>query len=196
MNLIKPYILVLDGPRGSGKSTTGKALVERFQEIGLSSEYVKVTRGTDKSEFQHMIELFHGWKQKKQIWVIDRFAASEWVMSLLFNRVTSYVQLTIDCQVINQYVTNNGASYILMADVPVLDARIIARNEQRTWEVTPELIPPIWRAAAGSLNCFFLDTTQMSQKQVIEKIFSDVMIDLAEDDYLQEEIPDGLPVNT
>lgn len=196
MNLSKPFILVLDGPRGSGKSTTGKALVDRFQSVGLPSEYVKVMRATGKSETQHMMELYASWKQETKIWVIDRFAASEWVMSLLFNRVSSYTQLTCDCSLVNQYVVSNGASYILMADVSVLDARIIARNENRTWEVTPEIIPPMWRAAAGALNCHFLDTTQMNQKQVIEKIFGDVMYDLHECDFLEEEMEDELPINT
>lgn len=162
------FLVLLDGPRGAGKSTVGNALVQKLHDDGwpLVTYFKKVKRDPD-NEYQNMMDHITEWTQFGGIVVVDRFALSEWTMSIVHNRRTDYAQLTLDCRLALNVARECGFAAILTADAEELDRRINHRNEQRGWDMPVDVVNPIWRAAAATFDVEIIDTTKRSMDDVV-----------------------------
>ena len=170
-NFHPTFLVILDGPRGSGKSTVGNALVERLHNDGWPLvTYFKKTKRVPEDEYTNMMEHITAWNQIGGIVIVDRFALSEWTMSIVHNRRPDYAQLTLDCGLALNLAREQGFAAILTASDEELDRRINSRNEHRGWDMPVEAVNPIWRAAAGAFKVELIDTTTRPLLEVVDML--------------------------
>lgn len=174
-----PYrLIVIDGPRGVGKSTVGQELVKNLTELDYQATYFKKVIRSEENELQNMQEHLLAWKQIGGIVVVDRFFASEWVMSMTLNRRQDLTALTHECLKMAAEVKSAGFGVILSARAEVLDSRIEARGT-RGWDISPVVTGPMWRAAAGTFDQTYIDTSDKTVDEVQRTLLVATVIGLA-----------------
>lgn len=168
----KLQVILLEGPRGAGKSTVGRLLVDKLKAAGKQATYFKKAVRRPDNEFNNMMEHIMAWKQTGGIFVVDRFAITEWVMSVVHDRCTDYELLTDECQIALFSAIEDGIAFILTASNRVLEKRMKERGEDgRIWDMDPAIVAPIWRAAAGVFEVALLDTTYMTLEETVDTIY-------------------------
>lgn len=154
-------IVILEGPRGTGKTTLCSELVNRLKEVGLPAELHKGQRVGDPIE--GMISTIHEKFTEDKIWIVDRFHLTEWVMSIHLER-RDFVELTRDIRCIDIHLQQVGAlGVILDAPDTVIADRVTRRNDGRGFEMPLERSRKLWEAAAalsGFMNIAVNDTDQ------------------------------------
>ena len=163
-------LVLVDGPRGAGKSTVSQALVAKLQEEGHQATYFKKVIRKPEDEFGNMMEHIDTWQAIGGIVVVDRYALSEWTMSIVHNRRGDYQQLTNECSIALLNATAHGFAVILTASAEVLNDRINHRNEHRGWDMPIDTVGPIWRAAAGTFDVQLFDTSDTPVELVVNML--------------------------
>lgn len=140
-------IVILEGPRGTGKTTLCLELVSRLQALGLPAELHKGQRIGDPIE--GMISTIREKFTEDKIWIVDRFHLTEWVMSIHLER-RDFVELTKDIRCIDIYLHQAGALGVILdaPDVVIAD-RVVRRNDGRGFEMPLERSRKLWEAAAA-----------------------------------------------
>lgn len=161
-----PNIIVIDGPRGAGKSTTARNVVKRLNDHGVSAIYFKKT-GHKYNEIDYMRELISTWySYSPAVVVVDRLIASEWVHTILGQRVENFTEFTHRCAELcldlNQFTLGH---FILLADKDVIVRRIELRGDQDHQLDQPiDTIEPMWIAAHSLLpssELVYVNTTDV-----------------------------------
>lgn len=144
-------LLVLDGPRGSGKSTLGMQIVESLNQIGYNAEYFK--KGLrQENEFTNMVTHLRMWTSvPNRILVADRFVATEWVMSTYYERVESRTLFRWCNEVDDMLLQLDAVHAILLPELETLSRRIEQR-QSRNFDMDPMAVRPLWRAAHGFMK--------------------------------------------
>lgn len=143
-----PNILILDGPRGVGKSTTAQAIVNALTGADVPAVYIKHVRDNADEAGNMLRRLDYCARRSTTKWVIDRFVASEWVHSTLHNRMAPG-HLMRECQGVNTELVHLSALHVILsAPVETLVQRLAERGT-RQMDQPLETVEPLWHAAIG-----------------------------------------------
>lgn len=139
-------VVIIDGPRGSGKSSTSNMVVEELVKMGYPAEYYKKGLRSHTSEFANMLTHIFEWAEKDEIVVCDRFLATEWVMSTYHQREDGK-KLLDECLIIDKMLLEgNARNIILLTENEVLEERMAKRGEDgRTWDMDKGAVQPLWK---------------------------------------------------
>ena len=140
-------LIVVDGPRGVGKTTMTTQLVEELKG-SIDIELFKSQRPVDPITQMHQaINMFS--ENPKKVFVCDRFSLTEWVMSTALNRVEPR-RLRRTISIIEERLFDLNTHYfVMMAPIDVLDERLREREAGRGWDVPKDVVWPLWTAAVG-----------------------------------------------
>lgn len=117
------------------------------------------------------------WQDSKEadVVILERFAASEYVMNTYFRR-SDYKRRLADVRSVSAALNRNGhLQYLLMADEEVLTNRIKERQENRTWEGDAAELLLLWRSTVVVVEGQrTVSTEQMSTEKVVAMIIKDL----------------------
>lgn len=147
------HLILIDGPRGSGKSTTAQTIVDVLNSQGRQATYFKKGLRSEENEYQNMMDHLARWRREHGIIVVDRFVATEWVMSTAHERVHAR-QLMQECIDVNMELLKMAAIHvILLPSLGALAGRLEERGpDGRLWDMEKQLIHPLWRSAYAFLT--------------------------------------------
>ena len=140
-------LIVIDGPRGSGKTTLVNGVVEKLQEYEVPVMKFKSERPADP--FEQMKDAIDYFRSRSDlVWVADRFSLTEFVMSTALERINP-IYLGKKMDEIHKYMAANivSTTFVLFASNAVLDRRIKQREKGRRWDMEKKAVTPLWRAA-------------------------------------------------
>ena len=144
--------VILDGARGVGKSTTAQQVVGLLQKVGLDAIYFKKGPRNDNDEYANMRDHINSFRQKKpQIAIVDRFVATEIVMSLAHERVNPRILFGWAEGIERQLHMAGCLHYILTAPTWFLNKRISERGT-RQLDMPEHLLTPLWNVSIGMLT--------------------------------------------
>ena len=148
-------VILIDGPRASGKSTICLEVVEMLKDKGINAVYFKkgprlIMPDGEKADYEFVnmiVHLEHWASNPKTVFVADRFAATEYVMTKKFRRTNMYRNELI-AEIMNSLILENNLVHaIITASADVLDERIKERGT-RDWDVPKEDVEKMWLDAA------------------------------------------------
>lgn len=139
-------IVILDGPRGVGKSTMAQELVARVKSQGHSAVYFKKEIRDPADEYTNMMRHLDMFVQlAEEVVAVDRFVVTEWVLSSYHDR-TPAAQLLTDCiNVAERLRALKAVSVVLYATEQTLTERLETRGT-RQWDMHPSSLA-LWRTA-------------------------------------------------
>lgn len=139
-------IVVIDGPRGVGKSTMSRQLVDLLVSRGYTATYFKKEIRDPDDEHGNMLRHIDQFvKLPEQVVVVDRFVITEWVLSSYFNR-KPHQQLYRYCyDVYDTLRALRAVHVVLYADEQTLTSRLDSRGT-RQWDMHPSSLA-LWRTA-------------------------------------------------
>lgn len=140
-------LIVIDGPRGSGKTTLVDGVVRSAHEAGIHHvNQIKMTR-PDKVFLQMHQFLCEVEKHQDLIYVVDRFSLTEYVMSEFYQRVNQ-VELISRIETIQRRLREIDAFYfVLFTRTDVLEKRINSRDADRQWDIPKNQVGLYWGQA-------------------------------------------------
>lgn len=149
-------ILILEGPRCSGKSTLGLALERQLQALGWTAKYFKKTVVHPTDERRNMFNHIAGFEDLlaggDDIVIVDRFHASELVMALATGR-TLPEEVIPYCREVDEWLfrTHLTRTMILLPPEHVVVSRMLQRPDYHSWDMPRERVYPLWQLAATLL---------------------------------------------
>jgi thymidylate kinase len=176
-------IVLIDGPRGSGKSTIAQGVVERLTTDGIKALYFKKGVRSADNEERNMIDHLNRFSLPQwNVVVIDRFLLTEWVMSTWHSRLSSR-ELFEGCHRVNEQIKKiNALHYCILAPSGVLDERIKKRGT-RGWDMDKDAAVPLWIDACRNFNSSVVIKSNVEHNRhlvIINEIYIDVKIRLGE----------------
>lgn len=153
-------LIVVDGPRASGKSSVARGLANHLADNGKFATYLKkrvyyngipeiANMWEHVSEIERMVELF-----KLDYVVLDRLVASEFVMST-YNKRTNPTLLTNACSSLSAYLHERGAlQIVLRPSIETIVKRMAERgptHPSRQWDMAPDHIDIMWDMAIAAI---------------------------------------------
>lgn len=156
-------VVIFDGPRGSGKTTTALMTVAKLQKLGYRAEYFKKGVRSPRNEYTNMVQHLKDFLAvPDRIMVVDRFAATEWVMSTYYEREHASVLMNW-MQHIDQELANISAIHIiLLPDITTLERRIQDRKGH-DWDMDKHAVRPLWNTVRELLGTSVLFTPTLPQ---------------------------------
>lgn len=174
-------IIVLEGPRGVGKTTIAHNLVPVLTNLGFKPTIAKFTRGEDPTAdmqftIRKLVADSHG--PGSPATIIDRFHLTEFVMRTADDSVPRS-KLALDMVSLSYQLEHAGAwVFVLNADESVREERVKQRDDGRgdepvdvidTWRfLTTFLIGPSSHRLFS--NVFFVDTFKVSPSVVVAEM--------------------------
>ena len=166
-NSFQGGLVILDGPRGVGKSTLCKTIVDELRDKGYNAVYYKKGAPADDEHNnmqQHLAIFSFVARVLNIVVVVDRFVATEYVFANFLNRATAE-DIDTYCQDIMQNIDTffDGLPVyhrVLLAPINEIAARLEARvNKQlqngepvRSWDMPKEIVIKKWNKAANQLG--------------------------------------------
>lgn len=146
-----PNLVVIDGPRGVGKSTTALTVVNNVLELGRKAMYIKKMR-EEGNEINNMMKWLDKVDNDRQtLYVFDRFVVSEWVHSILADRVSPHT-LMLGCRAIQKRILEmGGLHYVFTAPTQTLFNRLESRGTRKIDQPWPT-VEPMWRAGISAFD--------------------------------------------
>lgn len=169
-------LIIIDGPKGSGKSTTAQKLVERLNLLGHPAIYHKHYR-QEKDEFNAILEMITA--PKKVTLVVDRLIWSEWIFGIYLER-EPVKTLTRRCVTLDKIASLMNVMHILLLPPnEVMKARLQERDNNTDIDMPWELVQPLWRSAYSMSSAIvYPNATPTSQGKLINYLlFSSGAID-------------------
>lgn len=140
-------IVIIEGPRGCGKTTVATKVTQTLVDMGFNAEYVKIhVRGEDPTKDQFMCIV--DWsRQADKIFVVDRFHLTELVYRMYdgkveINRIKREMTL-----VANVLAELGSLVFFLYVPGPVRDRRVAARNDGRGQDIVSADADELWQFA-------------------------------------------------
>lgn len=161
-----PAFVIVDGPRGAGKTTTASLIVDLLNVSGIRAKYFKKLERDPRDEYTNMVNHIAKFRATGEVVVCDRFVATEFVMSVAHNRADEPI-LTRECREIDRRLDELDVVHlILLPPLTVIAQRLAERGENgRSWDMEVELISPLWRKAHGLLKTSALFTNHDAKSQ-------------------------------
>jgi cytidylate kinase len=148
---VSSRLVIIDGPKGVGKSTVAKLLVQHLEAAGVPATYHKHYRDPEH-EFEAMTEMLSASSMDiGPVIVVDRLIWTEWVMGIAYERDDAS-KLTQRCRLLDHLAHLQGVPHVLLsASVDTLKTRLAERpeEERRKVDMPWELVTPLWSAAYG-----------------------------------------------
>ena len=141
-------IVIVDGPRGSGKTSLLDAVESELGKRGQEYSRFKHERGSDPfADMVHALADFTS--QPDIVWLCDRFLLTEYVFSIWKNRMPITTLVNKSIHISNLIAMVDAVHLVLMADPEVIEERLADRPEERKWDMPKDLYAPIWKASIG-----------------------------------------------
>ena len=178
--LLRTNLVILDGPRCSGKSTIGQALVEELQRRQIQAEYFKKGVPDPVDEASNMaIHLERWWDRVNDavdVVVVDRFVATELVMALATGRTPPERAIPYCIETARRtMVAHHAINRVLLPPFKVLDERMQTRPEGRRWDIEPRRVIPLWTLALTMLPGVTVEQST-DQQVIIDKLIAQLII--------------------
>lgn len=141
-------ILIIDGMRGSGKTTMCQKLLERFHQDGLDAVVFKGERIEGVSPHEGMILQIEEFdKNPGRIFILDRFHLTEYVMSTYLQRI-ELGPLLMQTKKLDVALFARGAKCVLLdASYDTIDLRMSAREGTRKLDMPVLNAKNLWAEA-------------------------------------------------
>lgn len=180
-HVLRTNLVVLDGPRCSGKSSTGQLLVEKLVKLGVTAEYFKKGPPDPVDEATNMdIHLQNWWDRIDggvDVVVVDRFVATELVMALYTGRVHPEAALSYCMRVASKTMTDFSAiNLVLLPPLSALESRMEQRPADHRWDMAPERVHPLWMMAARLLPGVTLSTGTITVERQVDSIMTSLLV--------------------
>lgn len=163
--------IIVDGPRGSGKTTIANEIVENLKGNGFDSEYFKKGERSSYDEMSNMSTHLFAFTMTPKIWVVDRFHLTEMVMSTIHHR-EHFSKLLEGClKITDEVKKSKGTQFFISADLDVIESRLIARGT-RGWDIPKDKFV-VWENYSRTLKFNFIRNNSNNiedVKQVADKI--------------------------
>lgn len=148
-------LIILEGPRNSGKTTAATKLKEQFGENAYLIKFQRTTKPAPPvfmTEFlsEHWLALI----DSRSICILDRFHLTEFVMRTLDGKVNDNV-LTVTTHMIDTMLKNiKAVTYVLKVDEKIRHARLAGRDidhREKEWLSYKEL-DVAWASAVKTFH--------------------------------------------
>lgn len=173
-------IVVLEGPRGVGKTTIARELAPALTELGFEVALAKFERGSDPTTdmLRTISSLKNDFRSSSTATIIDRFHLTEFVMRTVDNTVTRDV-LAINMVNLSYALERAGAwVFVMTAPEAVRKDRVTKRDDGRpdeppevlaTWQfLTTFLMGPSGRNIFA--NTLFINTYKATPGVVVAEM--------------------------
>lgn len=142
-------ILIIDGPRASGKSTMVDLIAGYCGNESIPFEIFKHQRGNDP--FQDMLDSIERFnKEWRTIHICDRFSMTEYVFSIYHKRVPLGFLIQRITEINKELEHALAIHVILQTSTRLMEQRMLERPIGRTWDMLPpEAVNLVWTAAMG-----------------------------------------------
>lgn len=178
---LKSNLVILDGPRCSGKSTLGTELAVRLQALGVKAEYFK--KGLPlPDEYGNMIghlETFRMLAERGdcEVRIIDRFVLTELVFALYTGR--TFPEVAIDyCRKISAMLDQDyhARHFLLLPPLKLLEQRMKSRPVDHSWDMPKERIHGLWSTAARLCDGVEILTTAHQGPALVDYLTNRVLM--------------------
>lgn len=153
-------LVVLDGPRASGKSTVGEMAAAEMNRIGKRAVYLKkVHYVAGEGEYENILNHIETIRQliftfKLDAVFLDRLIASEYVMATYHRRVDPAVLKGYCTEASNVLQLLGAKQFVLLPPLNVLVHRMGMRpaaHPSRSWDMNPDVIHDFWEDAVENV---------------------------------------------
>lgn len=158
-------IVIIEGPRGSGKTTIAKAVVEALSERGLQAKYWKADRNSAPPQAGMMHTILLMSQQPETVWVLDRFLLTEIVMSACLRRTRIDALQSMFADLNSRLRNADALTFIINSHFTNLNQRLAAREDiSRRDDIPVEAASLVWSTVAACLpGVVLLDNSVESQ---------------------------------
>jgi adenylate kinase family enzyme len=144
-------LIIIDGPKGAGKSTLATELVDRLNQRGTHAIYHKHLRDNvdEIANMQGFID--RALEDEHVVWVADRLHLTEWVMSMVTGRNITAALTTQIRHIAQTLASHEVPMVVLLPSLEHLKVRLSRREDpvRQIVDMDWGAITPIWRAAAS-----------------------------------------------
>lgn len=142
-------IVIIEGQRGTGKSTIAKKLNDVLEFHGVSSRIMKFTRGDNPHRDMRKQIIDMSLDPTSEIFIVDRFHLTEWVMRVVDGQPGE--KLAIEATKIAKILHDVSAmTFILSCDKPIRKERLQKRNDGRGDEADDERVSAMWEFVSAA----------------------------------------------
>lgn len=168
-------LLIIEGMRGSGKTTLCQQLLDDCLKAGLKAEKFKGERSDTESPFDGMLKAIKQFDLNPDtVFILDRFHLTEYVMSTYLQRVETITLLT-QIKTLDAYLSARSAKCVILdASYDTIDNRMSLRDERRKLDMPVLNAKNLWLEAKALSRIATIrpNDTIFQQQQTIEALIS------------------------
>lgn len=139
-------IIILDGPRGAGKSKVAINLIAHLKSEKKKVRAFKRLRPIDP--FREMEQSITKFQIESDVYhVCDRFSLTELIFSSYHKRVPQAELEAHIWHIHDMLAIAKAKYYVLLASVNTLDKRIKQRDDGKTWDMPQSMVLGYWQNA-------------------------------------------------
>lgn len=171
-------MLILEGMRGSGKTTACLKILEKFKSAGVDAEIFKGTRIEGVSPNEGMLATIKEMDSNPlKVYILDRFHLTEYVMSSYLQRRDS-VELLIQTKKLDLMLRDRSAKCVIFdATYDTIDLRMAERDGTRKLDMPVLNAKNLWAEskALSTIAVMRINNTSLDQIENVEYCFQSVM---------------------
>lgn len=168
-------LVIIDGMKGAGKTTTVAALAAALLEHGVSAQTIKPARA--ESAIHNWVDLvMEARHSTSQVTILDRGLGSEAIFSPLRGRDSAYVEAITETDTLIKDALNHGSHYFPVFEVTLLVNPLDQLKRDRIdWPERPEDTIENWLNWSEGHSDLVLNTSRHSVDEVVQTLLDQVL---------------------